>query len=300
MEKDTELQQLYKQFFDVMSPEISYSIINDISKNELANQNNFKDNKAGYRLFNYKSSDKSPNLDMTCKSYFDVIIIDINFRSHKGIEIAKKILEKFPLQKIIFTTTLDYNTISKDLSNIECLHSITILRKPFKFSELLTIVSPAKTMFEKLKLTDHILGSYNTEKEELLQAVDFMKMGIKLNEMNLLLIRKDMDVKKTILFLKSNGLDLIDFLLQNKSLLILENEEWYMPDGKVDKQRIIKQWENLVDQCKHASKNGLRAFCRMDCFFENGFSKALVDYERSLPSHFQIPFVPICAYRQSD
>ncbi|CAN5603307.1 hypothetical protein BH23THE1_BH23THE1_30940 [soil metagenome] len=38
----------------------------------------------------------------------------------------------------------------------------------------------------------------------------------------------------------------------------------------------------------------------MDCFFENGYSMEVVDYERTLPSQFEIPFVPICVYRQSD
>ena len=80
----------------------------------------------------------------------------------------------------------------------------------------------------------------------------------------------------------------------------MRNEEWYIPDSKVDKQRIISQWHNLVSQSIQSGKKGLRAFCMMDCFFEHGYSMEVVDYERTLPLQFEIPFVPICAYRQSD
>jgi hypothetical protein len=38
----------------------------------------------------------------------------------------------------------------------------------------------------------------------------------------------------------------------------------------------------------------------MDCFFENNFAEEVVDYEHTLPAKFDIPFVPICAYRQQD
>jgi hypothetical protein len=38
----------------------------------------------------------------------------------------------------------------------------------------------------------------------------------------------------------------------------------------------------------------------MDCFFDNGFAVELVDYENALPAKFDIPFVPICAYRKQD
>ena len=180
------------------------------------------------------------------------------------------------------------------------LSSVVILRKPFSFSDLLAVISPTKGKFDKLKLTDHVLASYNSMQEELRDAVDFIKKGIESDELNLFLIRNDMDVKKTVLMLESKGLSNIDSLLDNQYLILIKNKDWYIPDGKVDVPRIMNQWQDLVNQSIQLKKKGLRAFCMMDCFFENGFSTELVDYECNLPSQFQIPVIPVCAYRQID
>ena len=89
-------------------------------------------------------------------------------------------------------------------------------------------------------------------------------------------------------------------LLENESLVIIKNKEWYIPDGKVDAPKTTNQWQALVNRSTQLKKIGLRAFCMMDCFFENGFSTELVNYECNLPSGLQIPFIPICVYRQID
>ncbi len=142
--------------------------------------------------------------------------------------------------------------------------------------------------------------TYNTIDKELTDIVDFIKKGLENNELNLLLIRNDMDITGTCIRLKSSGLKNIDVLFKDKSLMIIKNEEWYMPDRKVDKYRIINQWYELVEQCTREGKKGLRAFCMMDCFFDNVFIKEVVDYESTLPSQFPIQFIPVCAYRQND
>ncbi len=109
-----------------------------------------------------------------------------------------------------------------------------------------------------------------------------------------------MDTDNVISILDSNGLKDIDVLLDNQSFIIMRNDEWYIPDGKVDKNRIIRQWNDLVSRCMNKGKD-LRAFCMMDCFFDNDFAKEeVVDYEDTLPSQFKIPFISICVYMQKD
>ena len=75
-----------------------------------------------------------------------------------------------------------------------------------------------------------------------------------------------------------NGID-ADKLMSNNSLLLVDNKEWYIPDEKVDKHRIIDQWNDLVNRSLVSGKKGLRAFCMMDTFFEHNFVEELVDYE---------------------
>jgi len=96
-----------------------------------------------------------------------------------------------------------------------------------------------------------------------------------------------------------NGID-TDKLMSNNSLLLVDNKEWYIPDEKVDKHRIIDQWNDLVNRSLVSGKKGLRAFCMMDTFFEHNFVEELVDYEHELPPRFDNPFLAICAYKQSD
>ncbi len=283
IETNSEIQYLYRQFFNAITSYVSYTIVNGIEE-----------------LYEGNKELKETNSILTYQSVFDTIIIDIKMDNFKGIDMAKEILQKRSKQRVIFTTTVSHNIIKEKIEKEKLLSSITILQKPFRFSDLLSILAPAKSRFDKVKSTDHVLASYSTIQEEIRDAVDFIKKGIETNELNLLLIRKDMDVTKTALLLQSNGLYNVYSLLKDKSLIMLKNEEWYIPDGKVDKGKIINQWHDLVEQSIQGGKTGLRAFCMMDCFFENGFSKEVVDYECTLPSQFQIPFIPICAYRQSD
>ena len=216
-ETDSDIQYLYQQYMNVISPHVSCTIVADIEKLISGNDNSI------INKFNYSQ-----------KSNFDTIIIDIKVDNFEVIKIAKELLQNIPRQKIVFTTTVDLHIIKNEMIRQGLLSSVVILRKPFSFSDLLAVISTTKGKFDKLKLTDHVLASYNSMQEELMDAVDFIKKGIESDELNLFLIRNDMDVKKTVLMLESKGLSNIDSLLDNQSLILIKNKDWYIPDGKVD------------------------------------------------------------------
>ena len=282
-ESDPDIQNLYQQYMEIISPHVSCTIVDNIEQLTNGCDNSIIDESTFGQRVN-----------------FDAIILDIRVGNHDILKIVKKLHQNLPRQKIVLTTTADPRLIKEEVIRQGLSSRIDILQKPFSFSTLLAVIAPTKSKFDRLKLTDHVLASYNSLHEELWDAVNFIKKGIESDELNLFLIRNDMDIKQTVQMLKSKGLSNIDTLLEDESLIIIENEKWYMPDGKINVTRIMNQWQNLVNQSKQRKKIGLRAFCMMDCFFENGFSKELVDYECVLPSQFQIPFIPVCAYRQSD
>lgn len=293
IETDSEIKTLYKLFFDTMSSNVSYTFIDDIKKTSTEFINNSCRTDVVAKA----------TLNLIKQTLFDLVIIDIKAGSYGRVEIAKEIFKYLPQQRLIFTTTADLATIRQITDSHALSSSIPILQKPFRLSELLFFINSSRVSsrrFETIKLTDHVLASYNELREELEDAADFIKKGISSDESNLLLIRNDMDTSNTVNILRPKGLSNIDILIEDKSLIIMRNEEWYIPDGKVDKQRIINQWHNLVSQSIQSGKKGLRAFCMMDCFFEHGHTMEVVDYERTLPLQFEIPFVSICAYRQSD
>lgn len=280
---DPDIQYLYQEYMNVISPHVSCTIAADIEK-----------------MINSNYSLNVNQFNPTQKSNFDTIIVDVNVGDYDVIRAVKKILQNIPKQKIVFTTTADPHIIKNEINCQGFVSGVVILRKPFSFSDLLSVISPTKDKFAKLKLTDHVLASYNSMQEELTDVVDYIKKGVDSDELNLLLIRNDMDIENTICTLRSKGLSNVDTLIEDESLIIMKNTKWYIPDGRVDVPRIMNQWDALVNRSIQQKKIGLRAFCMMDCFFENGFSSDLVDYECNLPSRFQIPVIPLCAYRQMD
>jgi DNA-binding response OmpR family regulator len=78
------------------------------------------------------------------KSY-DMIIVDTHLKDANGLHIAKKILEEKPLQDIVFTTTWDLETLRSDFNGYSIdMEKYAVIRKPFRFSDLLGHIKPAK------------------------------------------------------------------------------------------------------------------------------------------------------------
>jgi DNA-binding response OmpR family regulator len=232
------------------------------------------------------------------KKRFDIIILDTDLYDQKGVEVAKRILELNPDQKIIMTTTSSTDKLKRELTSVD-ISLENILLKPFRLFQLLSTVKYAISRINNIGLKDHVLASYQSSTDEIQDAVQFLKTGIKYNECVMIVARRDSGLDEISEAFTVNGID-AGKLLSNNSLLLVDNKEWYIPDEKVDKHRIIDQWNDLVNRSLVSGKKGLRAFCMMDTFFEHNFVEELVDYENELPRSFDIPFLAICAYKQSD
>jgi CheY-like chemotaxis protein len=229
---------------------------------------------------------------------FDVIILDIGFYDINGLEVAKTILQSNPDQKIIITTGNSSGNLKRQALSVG-IDIENILLKPFKLTTLLSTVKEAVFGTSKVGLKDHILASYNSVAEEITELIRFFKNGIKNNECVMFVMGKDTNIdllKETFIL---NGID-VDRLLSDSSLIFMENKDWYIPDGKVDKDSIKNQWIDLVKKCISNGKKGLRAFCIMDTFFEQNLIDELVDYESALPPKFDFEFVTVCAYLRSN
>ncbi len=229
---------------------------------------------------------------------FNIIIMDADLYDMKGVEVAKKILESNPDQKIIMTTTSSTKTLERELTSAD-IGLVNILLKPFRLFQLLSTVRHAISRINNIGLKDHVLASYQSSTDEIQDAVQFLMNGIKNNEYVMIVARRDAGLDEIVEAFTTNGID-TGKLVSNNSLLLIDNKDWYLPDEKVDKHGIIDQWKDLVNRSLLSGKKGLRAFCMMDAFFEHNFVEEVVDYEHELPRRFDIPFLPICAYNQSD
>ncbi|MEP6576188.1 MAG: MEDS domain-containing protein [Nitrososphaerota archaeon] len=232
------------------------------------------------------------------KKRFDIVILDTDLYDMKGVEVAKKILELNPDQKIIMTTTSSTYSLERELKSLE-IGLQNILLKPFRLFQLLSTVRHAISRINNIGLRDHVLASYQSLTDEIQDAVQFLKNGIKNNECVMVVGRRDFGFDEIAEAFTTNGID-VGKLMSNNSLMVIDSKEWYIPDEKFDKHRIIDQWNDLVSRSIVIGKKGLRTFCMMDTFFEHNYVEELVDYESELPRRFDIPFLAICAYKQSD
>jgi DNA-binding response OmpR family regulator len=229
---------------------------------------------------------------------FDMVIIDTHLRDIAGISLAKRIREVMPDQRIILTSTTSADYLAEDMRSLE-IQEEDVLVKPFRFAHLLSLIRPNVSRISKIGLTDHVLAFYDNPELEMLEAFAFVKSALRNNETALLIVRKDTDIDDLKSKMDANGIA-VDKLLSTNALILMRNDDWYIPDSHLDKKRIIAQWYELVDRCTASGTNGLKAFCMMDCFFEKNLAEEVVGYEEALPAKFDIPFVPICAYRQQD
>lgn len=229
---------------------------------------------------------------------FDIIILDTDLCDLKGVEVAKQILELNPQQKIIMTTTYNTARLERE-ATLADIALDNILLKPFRLFQLLSAVRNAISRINNINLKDHVLTSYRSSTEEIEDAVQFLKIGIRNNECVMIVARRDSSLDEIVEAFTTNGID-TGKLISNNSLMLADNKEWYIPGEKVEKHRIIDQWNGLVNRSIINGKKGLRAFCMMDIFFEHDFVDELVEYESELPLRFDIPFLALCTYRQSD
>ena len=94
---------------------------------------------------------------------------------------------------------------------------------------------------------DHVLASYQSSTDEIQDAVNFLKNGIKNNECVMIVARRDFGLDEIAEAFTTNEID-VGKLMFNNCLLLVDNKEWYLPDEIVDKHRIIDQWNDLVNR----------------------------------------------------
>jgi CheY-like chemotaxis protein len=233
------------------------------------------------------------------KHAHDMVVIDSHLGGIGAIGCIKRIQRSIPNQHLVVTSTSPARFKEEAAQAGINLNRIHILEKPFRFTQFLSLIPSRLARTSKIGLHNHVLAIYETPEEEFEEAIRFLNDAKDNGEAALFVVRVDHDIHMLKTKLQTKIADL-DSLVSDGSLIIMRNEDWYIPDGSVNKHRIIEQWGKLVGQCIAQGKKGLRAFCMMDCFFEHDFAEQVVDYEHTLPVNFEMPFVPICAYRKRD
>jgi CheY-like chemotaxis protein len=73
---------------------------------------------------------------------FDTIILDTHLKDISGIEVARKIKQRLPDQRIIITSTTGVH--ADEIEPVGLIKAYNVLQKPIYFSKLLGLIKPEK------------------------------------------------------------------------------------------------------------------------------------------------------------
>lgn len=148
-------------------------------------------------------------------------------------------------------------------------------------------------------MENHVLGIYK-EAKMLHEAISFLAKGWHNNE-SIAIVSQKWD-KKTARKQLQNALDetQIGQFEDDRSIIISTVTDWYMSNGKLNPDMIIKKWKDFVTRAEDSGKKGVRVFVDASYFFEKGYKNDLLDYEKTLPQKFDVSINAICAYSFKD
>lgn len=148
---------------------------------------------------------------------------------------------------------------------------------------------------QKIKPGHHILSVYPNRKKEIDDALIFLEDGIERNELVMLI--SDYISKDHIREMMQNCWNYDVGKLEEKNRLFLRTtSEWYFDEEPFSKKHVLKKWKEMAKYARSSDSVGLRVFADMSYFFRNGYSKELINYEKSLEPVLDLPITGVCAY----
>lgn len=112
---------------------------------------------------------------------FDVLVIDYKLPKMNGLEVAKKILELEPRQRIIFASAFVQETLMDSIIHLR--HVVELLQKPFGDTEFITAIED-KEIYQKLSELNMHMGSFRMVNPTSQQLIDLLDLINKLRKVS--------------------------------------------------------------------------------------------------------------------
>ncbi|HYF39217.1 MAG TPA: response regulator [Gemmatimonadales bacterium] len=94
----------------------------------------------GFRVFEAESGEEAMEVLQTAKSAIELVIVDVVIPSHDGVQVSRRILERWPQQRILYMSAYPAEVLAEHgLAELK----VPFLAKPFTRDELLNKVSDA-------------------------------------------------------------------------------------------------------------------------------------------------------------
>ncbi|MDF2738325.1 MAG: hypothetical protein K0S93_2185 [Nitrososphaeraceae archaeon] len=149
----------------------------------------------------------------------------------------------------------------------------------------------------------HILGVYGSPQRKIEEGLEYLRIGYEEKNEAILMVTDELtkdEVRNEIVKkwkISSNELEDLerDVIINIKSF-----RKFFFSTDIIDRDMIIKKYSDLANKAIGKGKGGLRIFVDMKIFFERGYEKYVIEFEKSLLPLFDFPLTVICAYDLDD
>lgn len=145
----------------------------------------------------------------------------------------------------------------------------------------------------------HILGIYSSPERKIEDGLDYLRSGFEQKNEAILMITNELtknEVRNEITKKWKISPNKLADLEKNSIINIKSSTEVYFSTNRIDRNKIDKQFSDLANKAIEKGKRGLRTFRDIRIFFERGYEKYIIEFEKSFPSLFDFPMTSICAY----
>ena len=149
----------------------------------------------------------------------------------------------------------------------------------------------------------HILGIYSSPQRKIEDGLEYLRIGFEEKNEAILMITNELtknELRNEIMKKWKIPSKKLADLEKNSIINLKSSTEVYFSTYRINRDKIGKQFSDLANKAIEKRKRGLRAFGDIKIFFERGYEKYIIEFEKLFPPSFDFPMTSICAYDLDD
>ena len=150
----------------------------------------------------------------------------------------------------------------------------------------------------------HILGVFSSPQRKIEEGLEYLRIEFEDKNEAIFMVTDELtkdEVRNEIIKKwKISSADELADLEKNGIINIKSARKLYFSSNIIDRDKIVKQYSNLTNKAIEKGKRGLRVFVDTRIFFERGYEKYLIEFEKSFSPSYDLPLKVICAYDSDD
>ena len=232
----------------------------------------------------YKSSTASFDLRYTYEQSSHFIIVD-----HKQAFVATS--PEPPVGKNPYLWTDNSNVVKLMQKYFEDSWHASVNQKAIVTKD---VSEKALHFVSQLRPTNHVIFLYESAEVKHKVLFNYVEAGLENGEAAAYIATEE-NPSQIREAMKRFGIEVKKYE-KTGALRILGSNDFYIIDGKFDKQITIGLIRRMYDEALEKGFKGWRGVGEMACFFEHNLIRELIDYERALHRVLDIPVIAVCSF----